>query len=86
MSLGSSFLRWDMTARVLVKSTRASRPSSADRSRTLSPVVDGGNSLAGVLVAEFMDGTCGACSDSEGVDAPKYDASFLVMALCAGGM
>lgn len=69
-----------------MRSTRESRPSSAER-RRIERCGTGsiGDSLVGVLDADSMEGTWGARSERAGCWGPKYEDNFLVKALCVAG-
>lgn len=77
ISFGESLECCDISARVLVRSTKESRPSSAERRRTERLCTGWGVSLVGVLGADSMDGMCGARRERAGCWGPKYEDSFL---------
>lgn len=83
ISLEESLARWDISARVLVRSTSESRPSSEERRRMDRFLV--GESVVGEVEADSSDGTWGARRDSAGCCSPKYEDSFLDIALCVAG-
>jgi hypothetical protein len=56
ISFEDSFDRCDISAKVFVRSTRESRPSSSDSSRIFKCCREPGVSLVGVLVADSRDG------------------------------
>lgn len=67
MSVEEILARCDISVRVLVKSTRESRPSSADRRRIdRCGTASEGNSPVGVLDADSIEGTWGARNDRAG--------------------
>jgi hypothetical protein len=86
ISAGESLDRCDISARVFVRSTIESRPSSAEsRSTDRCGISNLPVSLVGVLAADSIEGTCGDRIDKAGCCGPKYDDSFLETALCVAG-
>lgn len=87
MSFDESLERCDISVSVLVRSTRESLPSSADkRSIERWYCSDSEESPVGVLGADSMDGVWGARRERAGILGPKYEESFRVMARCVAGM
>ena len=83
MSLDEIFERCVISARVFVRSTSESRPSSSDssstdRCSTANPAVG----VIGVVGADSIDGTCGARKVNAGCWGPKYEENFLDIDLC----
>lgn len=67
ISFDSILPRWDISVRVLVKSTNESRPSSFERSSTEICCKEPGSvSVVDVADEDSMDGTWGALIDNAG--------------------